>query len=61
MTSLHVICDLPPPIKNPGYAYGLTRPGIKPESTTSVADELECDFESKIELYLSLCIAHYSE
>ena len=21
MTSLHVICDLPPPIKNPGYAY----------------------------------------
>ena len=23
MTSLHVICCLDPPIKNPGYAYGL--------------------------------------
>ena len=22
MTSLHVICGLGPPIKNPGYAYG---------------------------------------
>ena len=27
MTSLHVICGLgPPPIKNPGYAYGHGRP-----------------------------------
>ena len=27
MTSLHVICDLgPPPIKNPGYAYGAEPP-----------------------------------
>ena len=25
MTSLHVICGLAPPIKNPGYAYGLKR------------------------------------
>ena len=24
MTSLHVICGLDPPIKNPGYAYALS-------------------------------------
>ena len=25
MTSLHVICGWDPPIKNPGYAYGILR------------------------------------
>ena len=26
MTSLHVICDLPPPNQNPGYTYGYLPP-----------------------------------
>ena len=47
MTSLQVICDLGPPIKNPGCAYkflriafGLNRLKIEPESTVSVANAL---------------------
>ena len=42
MTSLHVICGLGPPIKNPGYAYGehppLQRPGVL-TIVTSVSKE----------------------